>query len=120
VSSKTTARHREQKESEGVGGEAVRGTTTIIIIIIIIIINVVSCLLLLLLLLLGVGRDSSVGIETRYGLDGPGIESRWERDFPHLSRPASYTMGTGCLPVAKRPGRSFDHPPHLAQRLNKD
>jgi hypothetical protein len=22
-------------------------------------------------------RDSSVGIATRYGLDGPGIESRW-------------------------------------------
>ena len=27
-------------------------------------------------------------IATAYGLDGPGIESRWERDFPHLSRPA--------------------------------
>ena len=24
-----------------------------------------------------VGRDSSVGIATRYGMDGPGIESRW-------------------------------------------
>jgi len=23
------------------------------------------------------GRDSSVGIATPYGLDGPGIESRW-------------------------------------------
>ena len=23
------------------------------------------------------GRDSSVGIATRYGLDGPGMESRW-------------------------------------------
>jgi len=34
------------------------------------------------------GRDSSVGIATAYGLDGPGIESRWGRDFPHLSRPA--------------------------------
>jgi hypothetical protein len=32
-----------------------------------------------------VGRDSSVGIATRYELDGPGIESRWGRDFPHLS-----------------------------------
>jgi hypothetical protein len=28
-----------------------------------------------------VGQDSSVGIATRYGLDGPGIESRWRRDF---------------------------------------
>ena len=35
-----------------------------------------------------VGRDSSVGVATRYGLDGPGIEFRSERDFPHLSRPA--------------------------------
>ena len=25
---------------------------------------------------------------TRYGLDGPGIKSRWGRDFPHPSRPA--------------------------------
>jgi hypothetical protein len=35
-----------------------------------------------------VGRDSAVGIATRYRLDGPGIESRWGRDFPHPSRPA--------------------------------
>ena len=34
-----------------------------------------------------VGWDWSVGIATRYWLDGPGIESRWGRDFPHLSRP---------------------------------
>jgi hypothetical protein len=34
------------------------------------------------------GRDSSVGIATRYGLDGPGIGSRWGRYFPHPSRPA--------------------------------
>jgi len=34
------------------------------------------------------GPDSSVGIATGYGLDGPGIESRLGRDFPHLSRPA--------------------------------
>ena len=34
------------------------------------------------------GRDSSVGVSTRYGLDGPGIESRCEPDFLHPSRPA--------------------------------
>jgi len=34
------------------------------------------------------GRISSVGIATCYGLDDPGIESRWGRDFPHPSRPA--------------------------------
>jgi hypothetical protein len=32
--------------------------------------------------------SNSVGIVTGYWLDGPGIESRWRRDFPHLSRPA--------------------------------
>jgi hypothetical protein len=34
------------------------------------------------------GPGSVVGIATAYGLDGPGIESQWRRDFPHLSRPA--------------------------------
>ena len=34
------------------------------------------------------GPGISVGTATAYGLDGPGIESRWKRDFPHLSRPA--------------------------------
>jgi len=34
------------------------------------------------------GRDNAVGIATRYRLDGPGIESRWGRDFPHPSRSA--------------------------------
>jgi hypothetical protein len=33
-----------------------------------------------------VGWDSIVGIVTRYGLDGPGIESQWGRDFSHLFR----------------------------------
>ena len=33
------------------------------------------------------GRDSSVVIATRYGLDGPVIESWCGRDFPHPSRP---------------------------------
>ena len=34
------------------------------------------------------GSGSVVGIATAYGLDGPGIESRWGQDFPHMSRPA--------------------------------
>ena len=33
-----------------------------------------------------VDRDSVVDIATRYELRGPGIESRWRRDFQHLSR----------------------------------
>jgi len=32
------------------------------------------------------GPGSIIGIATGYGLDGLGIESRWGRDFPHLSR----------------------------------
>ena len=35
-----------------------------------------------------VGRDSSVGIATRYEMGGPGFEYRCGRDFPHPSRPA--------------------------------
>jgi len=35
-----------------------------------------------------VSRDSSVGITSHYGLDGPGIKSWWGRDFPYPSRPA--------------------------------
>jgi hypothetical protein len=31
---------------------------------------------------------SVVDIVTGYGPDGPGNESQWGRDFPHLSRPA--------------------------------
>jgi hypothetical protein len=55
-----------------------------------------------------------VGIATGYGLDGPGIESRWVRDFPHLgpgAHPGSCTMGSGSFPGVKRPGRGVDHPP---------
>jgi len=33
-----------------------------------------------------VGRNSAVGVETRYGVGGPVIESRWGPDFPRQSR----------------------------------
>ena len=72
------------------------------------------------------GPGSSVGIATDYGLDGPGIEFRWVRDFPPVQtgpgvHPASCTMGTGSfLGVKSGPGRDADHsPPSSAEVLEE-
>jgi hypothetical protein len=63
------------------------------------------------------GRDSSAGTVTRHGLDGPGIESRWGRDFFATvqtglgAHPSSYTRGAGSSPGVKWPGRALTtHP----------
>jgi len=39
-----------------------------------------------------VGRDSVVGMGTRYGPGGKGMKSRWERDFVHPSRMVLMTI----------------------------
>ena len=49
------------------------------------------------------GPGSIVGKATVYGLDGPGIESRWGRDFLYLSRPA---LGSKQPPLQWVPGLS--------------
>jgi hypothetical protein len=53
--------------------------------------------------LIRMGRGSSVSKATRYVLDGPGIESRWGRCFPHLSIPA---LGPTLPPIQWVPGLS--------------
>ena len=50
----------------------------------------------------GCGPGSSVGIATDYGLEGPGIESRWG-EFFRLSRPA---LGPTQPPVQRIQGLS--------------
>ena len=68
------------------------------------------------------GRDSSVGIATRYGLDGSGIESRCDARFSATvqigpgAHPASCAVGTGSLQGVKRPGRGADPQPHFQCR----
>jgi hypothetical protein len=63
-------------------------------------------------------QSSVVGIETGYGLDGPGIESRWggvRFSAPVQTgpgaHPASCTTGTGSFPVVKS-GRGVTLTPH--------
>jgi hypothetical protein len=58
------------------------------------------------------GLGSVDGIATGYELDGPGIESRWGRDFPQHSRPI---LGPNQLPVQWVPGLSRDK-----ERLGRD
>ena len=62
-----------------------------------------------------VGRDSAVGITTSYGLDGPGIESRWgdeifcirtDRPWPP---PSLLYDGHRVFPGIMRPGREHSH-----------
>jgi hypothetical protein len=61
------------------------------------------------------GPDSSVGIATSYGLEGPGIEPRCRRDFPHQSGPALgppsflYNGYLIYFPGVKRPGRGVNN-----------
>jgi len=72
------------------------------------------------------GPGSSVGIGTGYGLDGPGIKSRWGRDFPHSSRPALEPTQTpvegvpGLSRGKERPGRDADHSPSSSAVVKKE
>ena len=72
------------------------------------------------------GPGSVVGIATGYGMDGPGIGSRWRRNFPNLSRPA---LGPTQPPVQwvpglsrgkERPGRDADPSPPSSAVVMKE
>jgi len=70
-------------------------------------------------------RGSSVRIATRYGMDGPRIESRWWPDNPHPSRPALRPTQPPTQWVTvlsrgvKRSGRGVDHPPPSSAEVKK-
>jgi len=69
---------------------------------------------------------SVVGIATGYGLDGPGIESQWGRDFPHLSGPAlgptqpAVQWIPGLSWGKEQPGRDADPSPPSSAVVKKE
>jgi hypothetical protein len=70
-------------------------------------------------------RHSSVGIATRYGLDGRGsnpggCEIFGTRPDRPWRPPSLLYNGYGVFPGGKAAGRGFDHPTHLAPRLKKE
>jgi hypothetical protein len=73
-----------------------------------------------------VRRDSSVGKATGYGLDGPGIESQWGQDFPHMSRTALRPTQSpvqwvpGLSRGKERPGRDADPLPPSSAVVMKE
>jgi len=64
-----------------------------------------------------VGQDSSFGIATGYGLDGPGIEARWRARYSALvqtgpgAHQASCTLVTGSF-LGVKSGRGVTLTPH--------
>ena len=65
-----------------------------------------------------VGQDGAVSITTRYWLDGPAIESQWERGFTSRGPPSLLHNRHRVIPGGKVAGASRGPPtPHLAPRL---
>jgi hypothetical protein len=73
-----------------------------------------------------VDRNSSVSIATRYGLGGPGIESRWGARLPAPSRPVlglsqpSIQWVLGLSRGWSGRGVALTTHPHIAPRLKKE
>jgi hypothetical protein len=72
------------------------------------------------------GRDSSVGIATHYGLDGPGIKSWWGGEIfrTHPDQPwgppSLLYSGYWVFPGGKAAVAWHCPPPHLVPRLRKE
>jgi hypothetical protein len=72
------------------------------------------------------GQDSSVGITTRHGMDGPRIEFRLVArcsapvQTGSGAHPASHSMGTASFPDVKRPGQDVTTHPNLTPRLKEE
>jgi len=73
------------------------------------------------------GRASVVGVATRYGLDGPEMESRWGWDIAHPFRTALRStqlpvkLVPDLFPGSKAAGAwLWPPPPHLERRLKKE
>jgi len=72
-----------------------------------------------------VGRVSSVGIATRYELEGPESGFRWWMKLSTPvqtgcdAQPASYATCTGLSWGLERPARGVDHPLYLEPVLKK-
>jgi hypothetical protein len=70
---------------------------------------VVYIIIIIIIIIIITGRDSSVGIVTRYGLDDLGIESQWVARFsaPVQTGPGTHRLlynGNGVFPGAKEAG----------------
>jgi len=73
------------------------------------------------------GRNNAVGIATRYGLDGQGIECRWGggqifRTRPNRpwGSPSLLYKGSGSFPGVQRPGPGVDHLFPFSSELKKE
>jgi hypothetical protein len=67
-----------------------------------------------------IDRDGSVGVATRYGMDGLGNDSLWRRFFAPLHYPAFYTVFTVSFPGERGPGRDVDYPCPYTATLEND
>ena len=72
-----------------------------------------------------VGRDSSVGMPTRYGLEGAGIESQWgwifrTRPDRPWGPPSLLYNGYWLNVGVKRSECGLNHTPHIVPKLKKE